>query len=107
MRITRTRCRCAVKPCSANAICARALVHARNCGCAVIRYRNKFCMSSPSPAEPQAEPQTLMAHLLDGKVATAPVSEYGKTEVEVDTASKLFTGVSPKTICWILLSCLA
>ena len=43
----------------------------------------------------------LMAHLLDGKVATAPVSEYGKTEVEVDTASKLFTGVSPKTICWM------
>ena len=43
----------------------------------------------------------LTAHLLGGKVATAPVSEYGKTEVEVDTASKLFEGVSPKTICWM------
>lgn len=26
----------------------------------------------------------LMAHLLGGKVTTAPVSEYGKTEVQVD-----------------------
>ena len=43
----------------------------------------------------------LTAHLLGGKVATAPVSEYGKTEVEVDTASKLFEGVSSKTICWM------
>ena len=43
----------------------------------------------------------LTAHLLGGKVATAPVSEYGKTEVEVDTDSKLFEGVSPKTICWM------
>ena len=30
-----------------------------------------------------------------------PVSEYGKTEVEVDTTSKLYEGVSPKTICWM------
>ena len=43
----------------------------------------------------------LTAHLLGGKVATAPVSEYGKTEVDIDTASKLFAGVSPKTICWM------
>ena len=43
----------------------------------------------------------LTAHLLGGKVATAPVSEYGKTEVNIDTASKLFAGVSPKTICWM------
>ena len=43
----------------------------------------------------------LMAYLLGGKVATAPVSEYGKTEVDVDTASKLFADVSPKTICWM------
>ena len=43
----------------------------------------------------------LTAHLLGGKVATAPVSEYGKTEVDIDTASKLFVGVSPKTICWM------
>ena len=43
----------------------------------------------------------LMAYLLDGKVETAPVSEYGKTEVEVDTQSRLYEGVSPKTICWM------
>ncbi len=43
----------------------------------------------------------LMAFLLDGKVETAPVSEYGKTEVNVDTTSKLFEGVSPSTICWM------
>ncbi|MBB5336411.1 glutamine-hydrolyzing GMP synthase [Pectinatus brassicae] len=44
----------------------------------------------------------LMAHLLDGKVATAPVSEYGKTEVAITkNDSKLFTGVSEKTICWM------
>ena len=36
----------------------------------------------------------LMAHILGGKVATAPVSEYGKTEVDVDVNSKLFEGVS-------------
>ena len=43
----------------------------------------------------------LMAHLLGGKVATAPVSEYGKTEVCVKTESPLFKGVSEKTICWM------
>ncbi|MGL4799425.1 MAG: glutamine-hydrolyzing GMP synthase, partial [Cellulosilyticaceae bacterium] len=43
----------------------------------------------------------LTAHLLGGKVATAPVSEYGKTEVQVETNSKLFEGVSPTTICWM------
>ena len=32
----------------------------------------------------------LMSYLLGGEVATAPVSEYGKTEVEVDTTSKLY-----------------
>ena len=36
----------------------------------------------------------LMAHMLGGSVATAPVSEYGKTEVAVDSKSKLFNGVS-------------
>ena len=43
----------------------------------------------------------LMAHVLGGKVATAPVSEYGKTEVNVDVKSKLFKEVSPSTICWM------
>lgn len=43
----------------------------------------------------------LMAHMLGGKVATAPVSEYGKTKVDVNVESKLFDGVSPSTICWM------
>ena len=43
----------------------------------------------------------LMAHLLGGKVATAPVSEYGKTEVDIDKSSVLFEGVSEKTVCWM------
>ena len=43
----------------------------------------------------------LMAHQLRGRVETAPVSEYGKTEVEVDNGSLLFGDVSPKTICWM------
>lgn len=42
-----------------------------------------------------------MAHLLGGKVTTAPVSEYGKTEVEVDRSASLFAGVSKKTVCWM------
>lgn len=43
----------------------------------------------------------LMAHKLGGEVATAPVSEYGKTEVEVDTSSLLFEGVSATTTTWM------
>ena len=43
----------------------------------------------------------LMQHVLGGKVEKAPVREYGKTEVYVDTASPLFTGVEEKTICWM------
>jgi GMP synthase (glutamine-hydrolysing) len=43
----------------------------------------------------------LMAYLLGGKVETAPVSEYGKTEVDVDKSSVLFQDVSAKTICWM------
>ena len=43
----------------------------------------------------------LMAYTLGGQVATAPVSEYGKTEVEVDNTSILFEEVSPSTICWM------
>ena len=44
----------------------------------------------------------LMAYLLDGKVETAPVSEYGKTEVAIrKTDSKIFEGVSPETVCWM------
>lgn len=43
----------------------------------------------------------LMAHVLGGKVATAPVSEYGKTVVKVDNESKLFKDVHEATICWM------
>lgn len=43
----------------------------------------------------------LMAHMLGGKVETAPVSEYGKTEVVIEPSSKLFTDVSKETICWM------
>lgn len=43
----------------------------------------------------------LMMHVLGGKVEKAPVREYGKTEVFVDTQSMLFRNVSPTTICWM------
>lgn len=43
----------------------------------------------------------LMAYLLGGSVRTAPVSEYGKTEVTADTPSVLFRNVSEKTIVWM------
>lgn len=61
----------------------------------------------------------LMMHVLGGKVEKAPVREYGKTEVFVDTASPLFAEVGTKadavegvtcekhktdthrTICWM------
>ena len=41
----------------------------------------------------------LMMHVLGGKVEKAPVREYGKTEVMVDTTSPLFGNVAPTTIC--------
>ena len=43
----------------------------------------------------------LMAYTLGGKVETAPVSEYGHTDVEVDNSDIIFEGVSPKTVCWM------
>lgn len=43
----------------------------------------------------------LMAYTLGGTVETAPVSEYGKTEVKVDKSSLLFGDVEEKTICWM------
>lgn len=35
----------------------------------------------------------LMAHVLGGKVTTAPVREYGKTNIRLDKSSKLFDGI--------------
>ena len=43
----------------------------------------------------------LMQHILGGRVEKAPVREYGKTEVFVETKSPLFVNVSPTTICWM------
>ncbi len=43
----------------------------------------------------------LMAHVLGGKVDTAKVREYGKTEVNIDTSSEIFENVSENTICWM------
>ena len=43
----------------------------------------------------------LIQHVLGGKVEKAPVREYGKTDVHVNTASALFTDVSEDTVCWM------
>ena len=47
----------------------------------------------------------LMAYKLDGKVATAPVSEYGSTKIYLDGAdngSRLFKGIpDTETACWM------
>ena len=43
----------------------------------------------------------LMAHTLGGKVDTAPVREYGKTEINLDNTSRLFKGINEKDICWM------
>ena len=44
----------------------------------------------------------LMMHVLGGTVEKADAREYGKTEVIVDKKeSKIFEGVSEKTICWM------
>lgn len=43
----------------------------------------------------------LMMHVLGGKVARAAVREYGKTEVDIDTESRLFKDVKPHAICWM------
>ncbi len=44
----------------------------------------------------------LMMHVLGGKVESAPVREYGKTEVLIDKGdSKVFVDVSAKTTCWM------
>ncbi len=43
----------------------------------------------------------LMTHVLGGRVEKAPVREYGKTSVTVNTESPLFDQVSPVTSCWM------
>ena len=43
----------------------------------------------------------LMAYTLGGEVKTAPVSEYGHTEIFVDKKSVLFSGIVEKTNVWM------
>ena len=43
----------------------------------------------------------LMMHVLGGTVEKAPIREYGKTDVHVNTNSALFTDVSKDTVCWM------
>lgn len=43
----------------------------------------------------------LMTHVLGGRVEKAPVREYGKTSVTVNTESPLFDQFSPVTSCWM------
>lgn len=43
----------------------------------------------------------LMMHALGGNVCKAPEREYGKTLVDLDTASPLFTGLPEQNVCWM------
>lgn len=43
----------------------------------------------------------LIAHMMGGRVDTAPVSEYGRTEVSVDKNSVLFADVKETSVCWM------
>lgn len=43
----------------------------------------------------------LIAYMLGGTVETAPVSEYGRTEVDIDEKTLLFEGIDDKTVCWM------
>ena len=42
-----------------------------------------------------------MVHVLGGSVRKSEVSEYGKTEVKIGGASKLFAGVERNTVVWM------
>lgn len=43
----------------------------------------------------------LVAWMCDGTVSTAPVSEYGKIELNADTDSVLFKGINKKSTVWM------
>lgn len=43
----------------------------------------------------------LIAHLFGGKVETAQVGEYGRTEIVLDDQSPLFTGVKRESVSWM------
>lgn len=42
-----------------------------------------------------------MVHVLGGSVQKSEVSEYGKTEIKISGASKLFDGVEKNTVVWM------
>ncbi len=43
----------------------------------------------------------LMAHTLGGRVATAPTSEYGKTDTEFSENALMFKGLPEKAVTWM------
>lgn len=43
----------------------------------------------------------LMCHVMGGTVKSAEVSEYGKTDLKVNTTSLLFKGISEDSVCWM------
>lgn len=43
----------------------------------------------------------LMTHVLGGKVVSADKREYGKTEITIDTASKIFNNLEENTTVWM------
>lgn len=43
----------------------------------------------------------VIAHLLGGKVRKGRVGEYGFSEVQLDTSSRLFRGLNETEICWM------
>jgi GMP synthase (glutamine-hydrolysing) len=45
--------------------------------------------------------QQLISHTLGGKVQTAEIREYGKTEVNIDNSSLLFENIEAKENCWM------
>ena len=43
----------------------------------------------------------MMMHVLGGRVETPEVGEYGKTEIQYDTSSVLFSGLPESSVCWM------
>ncbi|WP_040212442.1 glutamine-hydrolyzing GMP synthase [Clostridium polynesiense] len=43
----------------------------------------------------------LMAHTLGGRVASASVKEYGKTQINLKNTSPLFNGMKENEVCWM------
>ena len=43
----------------------------------------------------------LMGHILGGEVAPSDIREYGKTDLKINGASKIFDGLDTETVCWM------